>query len=161
MPGSVSLIHMHALLESYYAISTYIFHCFALCRGPKWGSLAQCSHPIYVPECACLNGHSLKPFNKCFQKVWFVNSDFFIKSFIYDKIYEYILVGALMFFSSKIGEFDRFFNRFDRPVEESRTDRFPPLPRMSPFLATPLFLMSYLFATEHFALTITEFLFCF
>ena len=30
-----------------------------------------------------------------------------------------------MFFSSKKGEFDRFFNRLDRPVEESRPDRQP------------------------------------
>ena len=28
-----------------------------------------------------------------------------------------------MFFSSKKGEFDRFFNRLDRPVKESRPDR--------------------------------------
>ena len=27
---------MHALLESDYAILTYILHFFALCRGPKW-----------------------------------------------------------------------------------------------------------------------------
>ena len=36
-----------------------------------------------------------------------------------------------MFFGSKQGEFDRFFNRLDRPVEESRPhrqpDRFPSL----------------------------------
>ena len=30
-----------------------------------------------------------------------------------------------MFFSSKKGEFDRFFNRLDRPVEESQPDRQP------------------------------------
>ena len=30
-----------------------------------------------------------------------------------------------MFFSCKKGEFDRFFNRLDRPVEESRRDRQP------------------------------------
>ena len=29
------------------------------------------------------------------------------------------------FFGSKKGEFDRFFNRLDRPVEESRPDRQP------------------------------------
>ena len=37
MPGSASLFHMHALLESDYAILTYILHFFALCPGPKWG----------------------------------------------------------------------------------------------------------------------------
>ena len=30
-----------------------------------------------------------------------------------------------MSFSSQKGEFDRFFNRLDRPVEESRPDRQP------------------------------------
>ena len=30
-----------------------------------------------------------------------------------------------MSFSSQKGEFDRFFNRLDRPVEESQTDRQP------------------------------------
>ena len=29
---------MHALVESDYAILTYILHFFALCRGPKWGT---------------------------------------------------------------------------------------------------------------------------
>ena len=37
MQGSASFFHMHALLESNYAILTYILHYFALCRGPKWG----------------------------------------------------------------------------------------------------------------------------
>ena len=38
---------MHALLESDYAILTYILQFFALCRGPKWGGgMAQYSHPI-------------------------------------------------------------------------------------------------------------------
>ena len=37
MPGSASLFHMDALLESDYAILRYIFHFFALCRGPKGG----------------------------------------------------------------------------------------------------------------------------
>ena len=32
-----------------------------------------------------------------------------------------------MSFSCKKGEFDRCFNRHDRPVEESRPDRFPSL----------------------------------
>ena len=35
IPGSVSLFHMHALLESDYAILRYILHFFTLCRGPK------------------------------------------------------------------------------------------------------------------------------
>ena len=50
---------MHALLESDHAIWTYISHFFALCRGPKWGSMAQYSHPKYVPGFACPNGHSI------------------------------------------------------------------------------------------------------
>ena len=58
-PDSASLFHMHALLESDYAILTYIFRFFALCRGPKSGDGAQYSHPKYVPGCACLNGHSI------------------------------------------------------------------------------------------------------
>ena len=37
MLDSASLFHMHALLESDYAILTYILHFFALYRGPKWG----------------------------------------------------------------------------------------------------------------------------
>ena len=44
MRGSASLFHMHALLESDYAILTHILHFFALCRGPKRG-LAQYPHP--------------------------------------------------------------------------------------------------------------------
>ena len=59
MPGSVHLFHMHALLESDYAILTYILHFFALCRGPKSGGMAQYSHPKYVPGCGYLNGHSV------------------------------------------------------------------------------------------------------
>ena len=59
--------------------------------------------------------------------MWFVNTVSFIKSFIYDKIYKYILVGAYMSFSFQKGEFDRFFNGLDRPFEESRPDRFPSL----------------------------------
>ena len=50
---------MHALLESDYAILTSILHFFALCRGPKWGGMAQYFHPKYAPGCACLNGHSM------------------------------------------------------------------------------------------------------
>ena len=38
MPGSASLFHMHALVESDYAVLTYILHFLALCRGPKWGA---------------------------------------------------------------------------------------------------------------------------
>ena len=33
-----------------------------------------------------------------------------------------------MSFSCQKGEFDRFFNRLDRPVEESRPDRQPDRP---------------------------------
>ena len=44
MPGSASLLHIHALLESDYAILTYILHFFALCRGPKSGGMAQYSY---------------------------------------------------------------------------------------------------------------------
>ena len=39
----------------------------------------------------------------------------------------YISVGAYMPFSCKKGEFDRSFNGLDRPVEESRPDRFSSL----------------------------------
>ena len=46
MPGSVSLFHMHALLESDYAILTYNLHFFALCRGPKGQGMAQWSTPL-------------------------------------------------------------------------------------------------------------------
>ena len=59
MPGSASLLHMHALLESDYAILMYILHFFALCRGLKWGGMAQYSHPKHVLGCACLYGHSI------------------------------------------------------------------------------------------------------
>ena len=59
MPGSASLFHMHALLESDYPILRYILLFFALCRGPKSGGMAQYSHPKYVPGCACFNGHSI------------------------------------------------------------------------------------------------------
>ena len=38
MLGSASLFHMHALLQSDYAILRYILHFFALRRGPKWGA---------------------------------------------------------------------------------------------------------------------------
>ena len=61
MPGSASLFlvfHMHALLESDYAILTYILHFFALCRGLKLVGMAQYSRPKYVFGCACFNGHS-------------------------------------------------------------------------------------------------------
>ena len=59
MPDSASLFHMHALLESDYAILTYILHFFALCRGPKSGGMAQYSHPKHIPRCIYLNGHSI------------------------------------------------------------------------------------------------------
>ena len=59
MPGRASLFHMHALLESDYAILTYILLFFAVCRGPKWGGMAQYSCPKYVPGCVSLNGHSV------------------------------------------------------------------------------------------------------
>ena len=38
---SVSLFHMHAFLESDYAILTYILHFFTLCCGPRRGGMAQ------------------------------------------------------------------------------------------------------------------------
>ena len=59
MAGSESLFHMHAVLESDYAILTYISQFFALCRGPKGGGMAQYSYPKYAPGRACLNGHSI------------------------------------------------------------------------------------------------------
>ena len=59
MPGSESLFHMHTLLESDYAILTRILLFFALCRGLKWGGMAQYSRPKYVPGCACGNGDSI------------------------------------------------------------------------------------------------------
>ena len=59
MPGSASLFHMHALLESDYAILTYTLRFFALCRGPKSGGMAQYYHPKYVAGCACLNGRNI------------------------------------------------------------------------------------------------------
>ena len=40
----------------------------------------------------------------------------------------YISVSAQMSFSCQKGEFDRFFNRYDRPVGESRPDRQPDRP---------------------------------
>ena len=46
----------------------------------------------------------------------------------------YFSVGAWKFFSSKKGEFDRCFNRLDRPVKESRPDRSVDLTRF-PFVA--------------------------
>ena len=55
MPGSASLFHMHALLESDYVILMYILHFFALCRGPKLGGMAQ-----YTPTLnTCLEVHVL------------------------------------------------------------------------------------------------------
>ena len=40
----------------------------------------------------------------------------------------YISVGAYMSFCYKKEEFDRCFNRLDRPAEESRPDRQPDRP---------------------------------
>ena len=99
MLGSASLFHMHALSESDYAILTYILHIFALCRGPKWGGMAQYSHPKYIPGCACLNGHSIlvTAWNhsaSVFERWGLLILFFFMKSFIYDKTYKYISVGA-------------------------------------------------------------------
>ena len=46
MPGGAILFHMHALLESDYAILTYILQFFALCRSPKcWGGGAWHNTP--------------------------------------------------------------------------------------------------------------------
>ena len=39
----------------------------------------------------------------------------------------HISVGVWIYFSSEKKEFDRFFDRLDRPVEESRPDRFASL----------------------------------
>ena len=83
---------MNALLESNYAILTYILHFFALCHGPKLRGVAQYFHPTYVPGCACLNGHytsvtarnhSTSAFERCGLLI-----PIFIKIFIYDKIYK-------------------------------------------------------------------------
>ena len=35
---SANLFHMHASLDSDYAILTYILNFYALCRDPKWGA---------------------------------------------------------------------------------------------------------------------------
>ena len=43
-------------------------------------------------------------------------------------MYKYFTVGAYMFFGCNKGEFDRCFNRSDRPVEESLPDRQPDRP---------------------------------
>ena len=45
MPGGAILFHMHALLESDYAILTYILEFFVLCRSPKWGGGAWHNTP--------------------------------------------------------------------------------------------------------------------
>ena len=50
---------MHVLLQSDHAILIYVFHLFALCRGPKGGG-HNTMPPINMPsECACHNGHSI------------------------------------------------------------------------------------------------------
>ena len=61
MPSSESLIHMHALLESDYAISMYILHFFALCqrwspRGHIFKSLA--SKPQVLENCPVLGSRN-------------------------------------------------------------------------------------------------------
>ena len=50
MPDSASLFHMHALLESDYAILTYIFNFFAFLRGPKgaWHNNPTLNTPLDV-----------------------------------------------------------------------------------------------------------------
>ena len=52
MPGSVSLFHMHALLESDCAILTNILHYFALCRRLKgwraWHYTPHLNKPLDV-----------------------------------------------------------------------------------------------------------------
>ena len=63
MPGSASLFHMHALLESDYAILTYIC-TFLVC------AVAQSREALHnvptlntswmcIVQCACLNGNSI------------------------------------------------------------------------------------------------------
>ena len=81
MLGSASLFHMHASLESDYAILTYILHLIALCRGPKWGEWYNTPplntsldvHVLMVTAYYC--SHSLKPY-KCFRKMWLVKTVF-------------------------------------------------------------------------------------
>ena len=51
MPRSASLFHKHALLEFEYAILRYIFHFFALCRGPKGGHDTVPPPSKYAPGC--------------------------------------------------------------------------------------------------------------
>ena len=92
--------------------------------GPK----AQCPPTKYASGCACLNGHSIlvtarNHSTSVFKSRGLLILFFFIKRFIYSKICMYILVGGYMSFSRKKGEFDRYFNRLDRPVGESRPDR--------------------------------------
>ena len=50
MPGSASLFHVHALLESDNAILTYILHFFALRRGPRgaWHNTSTLNTPLDV-----------------------------------------------------------------------------------------------------------------
>ena len=50
---------MHALLQSDYAILTYILDFFILCRGPKGWARHNAPPPKYAPGCACLNGYSI------------------------------------------------------------------------------------------------------
>ena len=50
MPGSASLFHMHALLESDYAILRYILHFFALCGSTKGGGEWHNTPTLNTPQ---------------------------------------------------------------------------------------------------------------
>ena len=82
------------------------------------GGIVQCPFLKYAPECACLNGHSIlvtawnhstSVFKRCGLSILFFINIFFIKSFVYNKLYIYISFGAWMSFSYKKREFDRCF----------------------------------------------------
>ena len=47
----------------------------------------------------------------------------FFMNYLKAHIGMYISLGVLVYFSCKKGEFDRFFDRLDRPVKESQPDR--------------------------------------
>ena len=61
MPGSVSLFHTHALLESDYVILSYILH-FALCRGPRGAAWHNAISPKYAPGCAIVHVLMVSPY---------------------------------------------------------------------------------------------------
>ena len=89
---------MHALLESDYPILMYIFHFFLLCRGPKgeiWHNTLTLNTPLDVHVLMVAAYYSqLETIQQVFSKgvvCWYC---FFVKSFIYVKIYQYISVGA-------------------------------------------------------------------